>query len=150
MLHERDQTLHNPIRHFPGYILRVVSHKLMTELSQGLARLDLRVSEATVLMFISDNPGIRQSEIGSKINIARANMAPLIGKMEKRGIVSKQAIDGRSYGLFLTEDGKRITAEVISIVAEHEKNIEQNIPEEIYGSFMAALNSLNNSDSDIL
>jgi len=79
--------LKNPIKHLPGYMLRVASQKLMTQLSQSLMPLNLRVSEATVLMFIRENPGIRQSEIGHKINIARANMAPLIGKLEKSGLV---------------------------------------------------------------
>jgi len=138
----------NPIEHFPGYMLRVASNSLMSELSQSLSTLNLRVSEATVLMFIHENPGIRQSEIGSKISIARANMAPLIGRLEKSGLLRKSPIDGRSYGLFLTEIGESTTSKVLSVVIDHEKTIENSIPRHIYKTFLETLKQMSNLDLD--
>jgi len=134
--------LKNPVKHFPGYMLRILSQKTMAQLSQSLQRIDLRVSEGTVLLFIQANPGIRQSEIGHEINIARANMAPLIGKLEKRGLIRKQAIDGRSYGLFLTNEGEGVTDEVARITHDHEQIIQNSIPEDIRKQFTEALSDM--------
>ena len=136
----------NPIGQYPGYLLRIVSQKYMGLLAQRLGELDLRISEATVLLFIQNNPGVRQSQIGKQINIARANMAPLVGKLEKRGYVSKEPIDGRSFGLFLTENGKAITSKVSYITMTHEKDIENAIPDNIKSQFLETLAELSKSN----
>ncbi len=129
-------------------MLRVLSQQLIARLAANLHDLNLRVSEGTVLIFIKANPGIRQSQIGTEINIARANMAPLVGKLEKRGLIRKEAIDGRSFGLFLTKDGKVLTQKVLNIMQSHETQIEDAIPQDMKGSFVESLISISKSVHD--
>ena len=60
-------------------------------------------SEASVLLVIEANPNISQSEIGRMLEIAGANMAPLISRLQKRELIERQSVDGRSHGLELGE-----------------------------------------------
>lgn len=145
-LTEKGIHLQNPIEQYPGYLLRVVSQKYMGRLAEKLNVLELRVSEATVLRLIEKNRGIRQSQIGNQLNIARANMAPLVRKLEERGFVRKDPIDGRSYGLSLTNKGVAITNDVKAIMSAHEKGIENTIPESIRKQFLDTLVVLAKSD----
>ena len=67
---------------YPGYLLRRASGVAMGRLGAELARLSLRPTEATVLLVIDANQKATQSEIGKLLDIARANMAPLVEAMQ--------------------------------------------------------------------
>ena len=59
-------------------------------------------------MVIESNPNISQSEIGRMLDIAGANMAPLVGRLEKRELLERRPVDGRSHGLQLTAAGRAL------------------------------------------
>src|SRR5882762_7651694 len=98
----------DPLRDFPGYALRRASVATMQTLARRLTELDLRPTETSVLLVIESNPNITQSEIGRMLDIAGANMAPLISRLEKRELVQRQPVDGRSHGLALTSRGRAL------------------------------------------
>jgi len=114
----------------------------MSGLASRLADLDLRISDATVLLVIVSNPGVRQSAICKALDIARANIAPLIARLDKRSLIDRKPLDGRSHGLELTPEGQRVAAQVMTIVEEHERSILHKIPEELREPFMQALGHL--------
>ena len=62
----------DPLEDYPGYSLRRASAVNMAKLARRFAAIDLRPTEATVLMVIDANPNISQSEIGKMLDIARA------------------------------------------------------------------------------
>jgi DNA-binding MarR family transcriptional regulator len=64
----------DPLKNYPGYSLRRASAGNMAKLARRFAAIDLRPTEATVLMVIDSNPSISQSEIGKMLDIARANI----------------------------------------------------------------------------
>ena len=99
--------LDNPLEDLIGYRIRRLSASLMGLLAAELQTLDLRPSDASILILIGANPRVRQSEIGRVLGIQRANMAPLISSLERRGFIRKEWVDGRSYGLLLTLHGDR-------------------------------------------
>ena len=88
-----------------GYQLRRASSAVMGDFALALAPLDLRPSDASVLLLIASNPSATQSEIGRALGIKRANMAPLVAGLEKRQLVERAPVDGRSQGLTLTDAG---------------------------------------------
>jgi len=114
----------------------------MSGLSSRFADLDLRISDATVLLVIVSNPGVRQSAICKVLDIARANIAPLIARLEERALIIRKPLDGRSHGLELTREGEKLTAQVMTIVEEHERSILDKIPEDLREPFMQALGHL--------
>jgi len=136
----------DPLRDLPGYALRRASSATMQKLARELVPLDLRPSEASVLLVIDANPNITQSEIGRMLDIAGANMAPLIGRMEKRELVARQPVDGRSQGLQLTSVGRALSARARKVMRAHEDDLMAKIPASQRATFVANLQALWNSD----
>ncbi len=118
----------DPMSGYPGYLLRRASGVAMGRLGAELARLSLRPTEATVLLVIDANQKATQSEIGKLLDIARANMAPLVSKLHKRGWIVRDRIDGRSHGLQLTSSGQKLVLRVRKAVSDHEKQLIERIP----------------------
>jgi DNA-binding MarR family transcriptional regulator len=132
----------DPLRQYPGYALRRASSMFMASLASKFSDLDLRISEATVLLVIQANPGIKQSTIGQILDIARANIAPLVGRLDTRGLIDRKPVDGRSHGLKLTPEGQKLADTVMAIVEKHERVLLERIPEDLRAPFMQALTHL--------
>jgi DNA-binding MarR family transcriptional regulator len=118
----------------------------MQKLARELAPLDLRPSEASVLLVIEVNPNITQSDIGRMLEIAGANMAPLISRMEKRQLVARQPVDGRSQGLELTSVGRALSARAGKVMKAHEDELMAKIPASQRAAFVATLQALWDSE----
>lgn len=103
--------------------MRRASGVVMADLANTLGELDLKISEASVLAVIGDGPGRTQSSIGRRLGIQRANMAPLVAKLEQRGLVERTRSDGRSSGLSLTEAGSAIVERVRNLISQHEVRV---------------------------
>ena len=138
----------DPVNDLPGYALRRVSAALMSRLAARLARLELRPAEATVLLVIAANPGVTQSEIGRLLGIVSANMAPLAARLAERDLIVREAVDGRSQGLTLSETGRRVAQRARSIMEDLEADLLARIPKAERAAFMRVLHALaNNNDA---
>ena len=134
--------MQDPLANSPGYALRRASNAMMAELAQRLAELDLRTTDATVLMVIEANPKITASEIGRMLDIQRANMVPLLKRLEDPGLISRKPIDGKSQGLHLTEEGATRMDAVRKAIVEFETDLIARVPEAHRDHFLPALDSL--------
>ena len=76
----------DPLTNYPGYLLRRASAAAMANLAKRLKKLNLSPTEATILNVIDANPNANQSDIGRLLDIARANMAPLVSLAWRAGI----------------------------------------------------------------
>ncbi len=132
----------DPLRHFPGYALRRASNASLSDLSPKLAELDLRVTDASVLLAIKHNPQIKQTEIGRMLSIASANVAPIVGRLDERGLLNRIRVDGRSHGLELTEKGEELAKSAMVIVEAHEASLIAKIPADMRDTFVEILNGL--------
>jgi DNA-binding MarR family transcriptional regulator len=132
----------DPLENYPGYSLRRASAAAMAKLARRFAKLDLRPTDAAVLMVIDANPNITQSEIGRMLDIASANMAPLASRLADRGLVERLPVDGRSHGLALTSAGSKITVKAKQAAADHEEEIFSKIPPAQRKAFLTILRSL--------
>jgi DNA-binding MarR family transcriptional regulator len=132
----------DPLKDLPGYALRRASAAAMQRFARRLVQLDLRPAEASVLMVIESNPNITQSEIGRMLDIAGANMAPLISRLEKRELVGRRPVDGRSHGLELTATGRELNLRAKKAMKSHEEELLARIPAGHRAAFLAALHAL--------
>jgi DNA-binding MarR family transcriptional regulator len=114
----------------------------MQKLARELAPLDLRPSEASVLLVIEANPNITQSDIGRMLEIAGANMAPLISRLEKREAVERQPVDGRSQALVLTSPGRALCQRAKTVMKAHEDGLMARIPASQRAAFVSTLQAL--------
>lgn len=136
------------MKNLPGYALRRVSAAFMARLAQRLSRFDLRPADATVLFVIGANPGVTQSEIGRLLAIASANMAPLAARLADRDLIVREAVDGRSQGLTLSDAGRRVAQKARSIVDELEADLLERIPAAERAPFLKVLFELASADED--
>jgi DNA-binding MarR family transcriptional regulator len=132
----------DPLEGYPGYSLRRASVANMARLARRFAALQLRPTEASVLMVIGANPNIRQSDISKMLGIVSANMAPLVSRLADRELVERQPIDGRSHGLVLTSTGYSVTDRVKKAMVAHEKELLSKIPAAQRKEIVAALRAL--------
>lgn len=132
----------DPLENYPGYSLRRASAASMAKLARRFSALELRPTEASVLMAIDANPNITQSEIGRMLDIASANMAPLVSRLADRGLLEREPVDGRSHGLTLTAQGAKIAGNVKQAVADHEGELLAKVPAGQRETFLAILRTL--------
>ena len=132
----------DPFKDYPGYLLRRASAVTMAEFAKKLGALDLRPTEATVLLVIDSNPNASLSDIGRLLAIASANMAPLIAKLEAKNLIERAPIDGRSHALTLAPRGRSMTNQIKKIVAEHEAALLEKIPPSARSAFLKGLRAI--------
>jgi DNA-binding MarR family transcriptional regulator len=138
----------DPMKDYPGYLLRRASVVATARLAKRLKALHLSQTEAAVLTVIGANPSGKQSDIGRLLDIASANMAPLISRLAKRGLIDRQPVDGRSHGLLLSRTGRALVARVKSIFEEHEERLIRKIPATQRRAFLAGLRALRDEEPD--
>lgn len=115
--------LNNPLKMLIGYQLRRASAAAMETLADDLARLDLRPSEASILLLVDGNALAKPIDIARELGIQRANMTPLIAGLERRGLIARAAADGRSHALSLTEGGRQAAKSAFEAMQTHEERL---------------------------
>jgi len=113
----------DPFAGLLGYHLRRLSVLVMADFAEALAPLGLKPAEACVLYAVAAGAGLTQSDIGKMLGIARANMAPLIAGLMKRGLVERDRVDGRSQALRLSEAGEAARAAAWAANLAHEERM---------------------------
>lgn len=143
-----DRSLTNPLDDLLGYQIRRVSSALMADLARGLGELGLTPSEASVLLLIDANPGTTQSEVGRVLAIQRANMAPLIARLDTRGLVRRERVDGRSYGLVTSDDGAALCRAAKAAMEAHDARLQGQLSVRARACLVEALNALRREGAD--
>jgi len=134
--------MRDPLPQFPGYALRRAANATAAELSARLAALDLRQSDASALILIGANPGVTASAIGRALDIQRANMVPLLNKLETAGLIDRVAIDKKSRGLELTALGRKRVAEARKAIDAFENELLERVPLQHRPHLLPALEAL--------
>lgn len=104
-----------------GYALSRASAAMLARLNHQLQPLGLRTVDASMLVLIADNPGLSQSDLCRMLDIASANMVPLIARLTQRGLVERHKADGRSYELRLSHAGVALAAAAEAEMMTHDQ-----------------------------
>lgn len=104
-----------------------------------LKEYDLKVGEAMTLLYIRENLGCRQKDVGVKLNIATPNLTILLSKLEKRGVVVRKPIDGRTNGLYLSRSGANFVKNLHSKMTMFETALMEKLPKHLHKPFLEAL-----------
>jgi DNA-binding MarR family transcriptional regulator len=134
--------MRDPLARLPGYALRRAANATAAELTARLAGLDLRQSEVSVLLLVADNPEVTAAALGRHLDIQRANMVPLLKRLEDRGLIDRIALDGKSQGLVLSRAGGRLLAEARAVIDGFEADLLARVPAEHRQHLLPALNAL--------
>ena len=134
--------LKDPLAALPGYALRRAANAMMSELAARLAQLDLRISDATVLLLVGENGDLTSSDIGRLLDIQRANMVPLLNRLEAAGLIAREPLDRKSMAIVPTSAGKDKLRQVRRITSQFEKDLMLKVPEEHRAHLVPALDAL--------
>jgi len=134
--------MHDPLPAFPGYSLRRAANATGAELSSRLGELDLRQSDASALILVGANPGITSSAIGRALDIQRANMVPLLKRLEEAGLIARRPINGKAQGVELTEAGRERLSAAMAVITTFEAELIARVPQEHRAHLLPALAAL--------
>lgn len=120
---ERDKTVDfGPLTDSLGFLLRLSQLASFRAFFAALGGLDIRPGEASVLLLIDRNPGIRQGVVANHLMIKRAHMAKMMRRMEADGLVTRAvpADDRRATEITLTAAGRARVAQLEGPFMAHE------------------------------
>ncbi len=103
---------------FRSWIAVARACQLMQQsLARELAYLDIKPPHLDILVNLFRFEGISQQELARKLLVGRSNMSMLLPQMEKRGLIERRGDkqDKRVLRLYLTEAGRRLTREAMTI-----------------------------------
>lgn len=112
---------------------------LRSAVEAELEPLGLRASEATLLIYLGENAGRTQAEIGRDLRIKPANMVPLVGRLTAAGLVARVPGEGRKITLHLTEEGGGRLAEVRQALQRLEARISGHLSPQDKAAMIEAL-----------
>jgi MarR family transcriptional regulator, 2-MHQ and catechol-resistance regulon repressor len=100
-----------------------VSQKVERDLAGQLRLWGLNNAQFDVLAHVGAAEGITQQELADSLLVTKGNVAQLLDRMEKRGLIERRS-QGRTNRLFLTDEGRRTFGEV---VPAHEALIDDRL-----------------------
>jgi len=95
-----------------------------------------------MLMLLEARPGITQSQAGRVLDIQRANMVPFVARLEGLGVLRRRQVDGRSQALELTGRGRMLLERARRVVAAHEAELLERVPEKLRPMVLPVLMAL--------
>lgn len=132
----------DPLAERPGYALRRAANAMMGDLTSRLSAIDMRLSDASVMMLVQDRIDVTASEIGRTLDIQRANMVPLLNRLENAQLVERRPLDKRSSAIVLTLKGQQKLKQIEQITATFEEDLMERVPEIHKPHLLPALNAL--------
>ena len=134
--------MRDPLISLPGYALRRAANATAAELAARLTQVGLRQSDVSLLILVEANPGTTSSALGRQLDIQRANMVPILKRLEDAGLIDRAPIDGKSQGLALTDAGRTRLAEGRKVIDRFEHELLNRVPEKHRAHLLPALNAL--------
>lgn len=120
--------MNDPLLELPGYALRRAAGAMMAEFSRRLEPLGLRYADVSALLLIGANPTLTASQLGRMLDIQRANMVPLLGRLTDAGLITRRPLDGKSHSLHLTDAGEAKLAEARRVIEQFETWLVAKVP----------------------
>ena len=146
-----DEAIQGPLRGYVGYMLRRAQLAVFADVIAALGEIDLRPAQFSVLIVAETTPGIVQSRASAALGIQKANFVPLLSELERRGLIERVAVDGRTNGLFLTRKGKATVKRAHALHARHHARVDALIGAKnrtLLNELCAKLATLGNIDDD--
>jgi DNA-binding MarR family transcriptional regulator len=84
------------------------------------------------LMFLSHREGVTQEEMSCKLFIDKGTTAKAVKRLEDEGYIKRQVDDKdkRAYKVYLTEEGRKITAEISKVLHDWNNILTSGFTEE--------------------
>ncbi len=135
-------SMKDPLLDLPGYSLRRAAAAMMAQFAARIEPLGLRIADVSALLVIGANRGVTASQLGRVLEIQRANMVPLVARLEDAGLIERRPLDGKSHSLELTAAGAAKLAEARAVIDAFENWLVAKVPAEHRDHLKPALDAL--------
>lgn len=111
------------------YRLRRAQAAVLQDFNDGLASFGLRPADFSVLVVVSNNHGLKQSDVAEALGIQRANFVAIIDALEAKGLLvrRKSESDRRVQFLHMTEEGEEMLEQISSIWQDSEDRLIERL-----------------------
>ena len=105
---------------FVCYALKSTMKRVERHIIKGLDEFGVNMAQSFVLFCLLDNDGSTLSEIGNRAQIENSSLTTMVDKLERDGLVERRLSteDRRVIRLYLTEKGRKMGQEILSIGLE--------------------------------
>lgn len=112
-----------PLEGTIGFLLRLAQLRAFDCFYQEFNDYGVRPAEATVIVLVNENPGVRQGVVARRLKIKTAQMAKMAKVLELDGILTRLVPDEdkRAMELHLTEKGRALAASIVDAFADVER-----------------------------
>jgi DNA-binding MarR family transcriptional regulator len=135
----KPRKLADPLEDLLGYQLRRASLVTLSALSEAFEQVELRLTDAIVIRFVAANPGCNQGEISKALGVRRTNMVPVVSGLVERGLIRRDAADGRTNALHLTAAGTTLHDRIAAMALANEQRFFGEFDDETRTTLMRAL-----------
>lgn len=132
--------LQEPLESHVGYQLRRAAMLIQADLTIELKELNLIPSAASILLVLADIKDVIQMDLSQLLGIKRTNISPMVVSLDKRRLVSRSSLDGRSQYVELTEQGNNLIPKILLCLERHSENFLSNISSKDVLALTKALN----------
>ena len=138
--HVDDSTLREAL----GYHMKRSFNHVQADLTRVLKPFELRMLTYTALVLITDNPGLRQSQLADAMDVERPNLVVIIDELERRELILRERVptDRRAYALQPTLAGRQLYERALKAVRAHEAQLTQGIDEQTRATVIAVLRGI--------
>ncbi len=112
---------------------------IQSDLTAAFKKLGLIPSAAAILLVLANKKDVIQMELSHLLGIKRTNISPMVVSLEKRGLVSRSSLDGRSQYVKLTDQGIKQIPEILRCLEQLAKNCFSRLSSNELAEFNKAL-----------
>ena len=108
-----------------GYHLRRAQSAVFQHFALRLGHHQITPGQLGLLVLISNNPGVSQTDLARAVGIERSTLGEFIHRFESRGLVERKAStrDRRRHAVHLSTAGRRFLEAILPEVREHEREL---------------------------
>ncbi len=133
--------LQEPLENHVGYQLRRVAMQIQADLTRELKPLNLIPGAASILLVLANQKDVIQMDLSHLLGIKRTNISPMVVSLEKRGLVSRSSLDGRSQYVELTAQGNKQLPNIELCLERHADNCFSVLSSKELSALSKALNA---------
>lgn len=133
-----------------GYRLKRAYLRVLADFRDTLAGDALSPRTFSVLVLVSEQPGISQSDVARALGIERSGVVALVDELAGRGLVRRvpRPDDRRTHALQPTPAGRRLCTRAVDAVQAHETRVLAVLSGEERAALLGMLRRIQDSDGN--
>lgn len=130
-----------------SHLLRRTQQYAYDLFTQNLSKTDLTPRQFVVLLAVSEEEGLSQTDLVNRTGIDRSTLADMISRMIKRGLLARQrtAQDARANSVRLTASGRKALNSAQPKASAAEETLLALIPKTVQKDLLRTLTQLSNA-----